>query len=79
MQTRPRDARRTLAIGRWTMALALAALAASGLVAYGFAEHFSLPAQIAAHLLIPVAAGLLKLGYVVRLASHHALGNFAAG
>lgn len=79
MQPQPHSARRTLSIGRWTMVLALFALLASSLVAYGCAECLSLPTQIAAHLLLPVAAGLLKLGYVVRLAAHHALGNYAVG
>lgn len=72
-------ARKSLRLSRWTMLIALAALISSALVAYAFADRFSLPVQIAAHLLIPVAAGLFKLGYVVRLASHHALGNFTAG
>ena len=64
------------------MTLALSALSAptaAGLVACGFSDHFSLPAQIAAHLLVLVAAGLLELGHVVRLAAHHTPGNFAAG
>ena len=78
-QAIPHPACRTLALGRWTIAIALATLTAAGLIAYGFADHFSLTAQVAAHLLIPVAAGFLKLGYVVRLAAHHSLGNFAAG
>ncbi len=72
-------AHKTLTLGRWAMAFAALALLGAGMVAYAWADDFSLPVQIAAHLLMPVAAGLFKLGYVVRLASHQALGNLAAG
>ncbi|ATE59150.1 hypothetical protein CCZ27_03530 [Thauera sinica] len=61
------------------MAAAALGMLATVLVAYPYAPHFSLPAQVAAHLLLPVAAGVFKLGYVVRLAAHHALGNHVAG
>ena len=36
-------------------------------------ERFSLGMQIAGHLALPVSAAFFKLGYVVRLAAHHAL------
>jgi hypothetical protein len=52
---------------------------ASTLVAYPLAERFSLGMQIAGHLALPVSAAFFKLGYVVRLAAHHALGNLQAG
>ncbi len=79
MNTPGHAAQKTLFLARWTMGLALVALLGAALVAYAWADDFSLPAQIMAHLLMPVAAGLFKLGYVIRLASHHALGNLAAG
>lgn len=44
----------------------------AGLVAYPYASQFSLVTQIAAHLVIPVGAGVFKLGYVVRLAAQEA-------
>ena len=47
------------------------------MIAYPYAAHFSLPAQIAAHLLLPVAAVIFKLGYVVYLAGVHAPDRFA--
>lgn len=58
------------------------ALLLSFLVAYPYADNFSLATQIAAHLLIPVAAGFFKLGYVFRLASQEAirkLGHSSSG
>lgn len=69
----------TQQLGRWTMLISFLCLAAGTLVAYPFSEHFDLPMQIAGHLVMPVAAALFKLGYVTRLAAHHALGNFRAG
>ncbi len=71
--------RRTLALGRAMMIVAALAMVITALIAYPFAMRFTLPAQIAAHLLMPLSAGIFKLGYVVRLAAHHALGNTAAG
>jgi len=71
--------RKSLHLGRGMMLGAALVMLATVLVAYPYASYFSLPAQVAAHLLLPVAAALFKLGYVVRLAAHHALGNFAAG
>lgn len=71
--------RRTVLLGLGMMIVAALAMLATILIAYPYAAHFSLPAQIAAHMLLPVAAGVLKLGYVVRLAGHHANGNYAAG
>ncbi len=38
-------------------------------VAYPWASRFPLGVQVLAHLSIPVAAGVLKLGYVMRLAT----------
>jgi hypothetical protein len=49
---------------------AVTALAA--LVAYPYAGQFSMPVQITGHLLIPLGAGVFKLGYVVRLAAQSA-------
>ena len=41
-------------------------------------QHFGLGTQIAAHLAIPVSAGVLKLGYVMRLASTEAIERLTA-
>ena len=71
----PRATRR---VGHGMMLVAVLAMLATVLIAYPYATHFSLPAQIAAHLLLPVAAAVFKLGYVVRLAAHHMTDNYAA-
>ena len=73
------DPRRFLTTGRAMMALAAIGMLVSTLVAYPLAERFSLGMQIAGHLALPVSAAFFKLGYVVRLAAHHALGNLQAG
>lgn len=75
----PRTPHGTLHLGRAMMATSALAMLGTILVAYPYASSFSLPAQVAAHLLLPVAAAAFKIGYVVRLAAHHSLGNHAAG
>ena len=71
--------RRYLGIGRTAMALSALGMAVSAAIAYPYADSFSLGTQVAAHLALPVSAAFFKLGYVVRLAAHHAMGNFQAG
>lgn len=73
------DPRNILTTGRLMMALAALGMIASTLIAYPLAERFSLAVQIGGHLALPVSAAFFKLGYVVRLAAHHALGNLQAG
>ncbi|NMF89097.1 hypothetical protein [Aromatoleum petrolei] len=73
------NARRTLALGRATMVLSVIGMIAATLVAYPFAERFGMGMQITGHLVLPISAAFFKIGYVVRLASHHALGNMSAG
>jgi hypothetical protein len=58
--------------GDLMMSVAAVVTVLAGLVAYPYASQFSLAAQIAAHLVIPVGAGVFKLGYVVRLAAQEA-------
>jgi energy-converting hydrogenase Eha subunit C len=55
------------------LTLSVAVSVAAFLIAYPYAAHFSLAIQIAAHLAIPVCAGFLKLGYVMRLASQEVI------
>lgn len=73
------NARHTLALGRATMVLSVIGMIAATLVAYPFAERFGMGMQITGHLVLPISAAFFKIGYVVRLASHHALGNMSAG
>lgn len=67
------DARRVLAWSSQAMAYSALVAAAAAALAYPLAHELSLPAQILAHLAIPVAAGVFKLGYVARLASQESL------
>ncbi len=53
----------------WTMAISAAGMLAAVALAYLFDERLTLNGQIAAHLALPVAAGVFKLGYVARLAA----------
>lgn len=69
----------TLTIGRTLMVLSAFGMIASALVAYPFADRFGFALQIAGHIVLPISAAFFKIGYVVRLASHHALGNMNAG
>lgn len=57
----------------WTMAISAAAMLTSVALAYFFAEHLTLNGQIVAHLALPFAAGVFKLGYVARLAAEQAV------
>ncbi|MBX3678564.1 hypothetical protein [Cognatazoarcus halotolerans] len=78
--TDPRPkARKILAISRITMVVAALAMIVTTMLAYPLADRIGFGVQIAAHLLLPISAALFKIGYVVRLASHHTLGNFSAG
>ncbi|BAL23965.1 hypothetical protein [Azoarcus sp. KH32C] len=72
-------ARQTLTLGRTTMLASLLVMIGAILVTYPFSAHFSLVMQIIGHIALPVAAAFFKLGYVARLAAHHALGNLSAG
>ncbi|WP_207795944.1 hypothetical protein [Kinneretia aquatilis] len=71
------EARRVLAWSRQAMGYSALVVAAAVVLAYPLAHKLSLPAQIVAHLAIPVAAGVFKLGYVARLAAQEALARVA--
>ncbi|NRA85086.1 MAG: hypothetical protein HRU22_15355 [Gammaproteobacteria bacterium] len=51
------------------LALGLAAVVFLGsiLIAYPYSEYFQLPAQITAHILIMVLAGVIKVAFVARM------------
>ncbi|WP_373974965.1 hypothetical protein NT239_15225 [Chitinibacter sp. SCUT-21] len=69
----------TLNLGRGMMLLSVLGALVALAVAYIYPEQFSLGEQVAAHISLPLMAGFFKLGYVVRLAAHHTLGNYTAG
>lgn len=71
--------RHCLALGNRAMAISGGALLLGAGVAYPFAHHFALLLQVLAHLVIPIAAGVFKLGYVIRLAAQHELAQADGG
>ncbi|WP_271008253.1 hypothetical protein [Paucibacter sp. B51] len=68
---------RVFAWSRRAMGYSALVVVAAVVLAYPLAHKLSLPAQIVAHLAIPVAAGVFKLGYVARLAAQEALARVA--
>ncbi|MDF3822986.1 hypothetical protein P3G55_24035 [Leptospira sp. 96542] len=64
---------RYLKLANTMLMLSLVVSIAAFLVAYPYASRFGLPTQVTAHLAIPICAGFLKLGYVMRLASQEAI------
>jgi hypothetical protein len=67
------NARSVFAWSRKAMGYSAVVAVAATALAYPLAHELSLPAQIVAHLAIPVAAGVFKLGYVARLAAQEAM------
>ena len=62
-----------LAIGNRAMTLSGAAMLLGIGAAYPLAHHLGIMLQVIAHLSIAIAAGVFKLGYVIRLAAQHEL------
>jgi len=60
-----------LSLGNRAMALSGTAMLLGIGAAYPFAHHLGLALQVLAHLSIAIAAGVFKLGYVIRLAAQH--------
>ena len=58
-------------LGTITLLIAAALLMWSIWVGFIQSEHYSLAVQISAHISTMLAGGLLKVGYVVRLAAEH--------
>ena len=67
--------RNYLALGNRAMAVSGTAMMLAIGAAYPFAPHLGLALQVIAHLSIAIAAGVFKLGYVIRLAAQHELGT----
>lgn len=67
-----------LSMGNNAMALSSTVMLIGIGAAYPFAHHLGLLLQVIAHLSIPIAAGIFKLGYVLRLAAQHELRESAA-
>ena len=63
----------------WILSLAALIFLGSILIAYPYAEHFHLPVQITAHILVMVLAGVIKVALVVRLVAQKGINESYAG
>lgn len=66
---------RVLGMANTALLVSLIALVLTILVAYPFAQHFTLPLQIAAHIGTLLFATGIKIAYVTRLVALRALGR----
>lgn len=66
---------RVLDLANTALLFSSLALLATVMLAYPFAQHFSLPVQISAHIGTLVFATGIKLAYVTRLVALRALGR----
>tara|TARA_B110000467_G_scaffold149161_1_gene155594 strand:+ start:149 stop:421 length:273 start_codon:yes stop_codon:yes gene_type:complete len=64
-----------LVVGNYLMLLSLFIVASSVFITFGYDEHFTISAQISAHITTIVFAGLLKIGYVLRCVALHGFGK----
>ncbi|MEC8325098.1 MAG: hypothetical protein VX100_03130 [Pseudomonadota bacterium] len=64
----------TKQVGNWLMLVPVSLFISCLLISYPFAEYFSMPQQIAAHIGTMVFPALFKIGYVVRCIGQHGLG-----
>ncbi|MDA9556601.1 hypothetical protein N9R79_03740 [Vibrio sp.] len=64
-----------LKLGNHIMLISGIALIASILLAYGYDAHFSLMAQVAAHISTVVFAAVFKVAYVIRCIGAEGLGH----
>ncbi|QJR82388.1 hypothetical protein CA267_017335 [Alteromonas pelagimontana] len=64
---------RLLRMSNIAMAITLMLLVSTVLICYPFSEYFSVPTQIASHILMIVIAAALKISYVSRCVALHEL------
>ncbi|PKI14010.1 hypothetical protein [Colwellia sp. 12G3] len=64
-----------LVIGNYLMLLSLVIVSTSIFITFGYDEHFTISAQVSAHIATIVFAGLLKIGYVLRCVALHGFGK----
>jgi len=64
-----------LVIGNYLMLLSLLVVFSSICITFAFDQHFTLSAQVSAHIATIVFAGLLKIGYVLRCVALHGFGK----
>lgn len=61
-------------LGNWTMLITLLITTICITITFGFEQYFTMPIQIAAHILTIIFAALFKVGYVIRCVGVHGLG-----
>lgn len=64
-----------LVIGNYLMLLSFFIVITSILITFIIDEHFTISAQVSAHIATIVFAGLLKIGYVLRCIALHGFGQ----
>jgi hypothetical protein len=60
---------KVMSVSRYTLVISFTLLITCLLISYPYAEQFSLPAQISAHILTIVFAGTFKVAVVVLMAA----------
>lgn len=64
-----------LVIGNYLMLLSFCIVVVSIFIAFALDEHFTILAQVSAHIATIIFAGLLKIGYVLRCIALHGFGQ----
>jgi len=64
-----------LVIGNYLMLLSLFIVSTSIFITFVYDQHFTISAQVSAHIATIVFAGLLKIGYVLRCVALHGFGK----
>ncbi|GAW95719.1 MULTISPECIES: hypothetical protein [Colwellia] len=64
-----------LVIGNYLMLMSFLIVAASVTITFFYDQHFTIAAQISAHIATIVFAAFVKIGYVLRCIALHGFGN----
>ena len=68
---------RALMTGNWAMLISLTVIIVSTAMAYGLEHHLTIAPLVTAHIAMIIAAGTLKIGYVMRCVALKAFGSQA--
>ncbi|ALO33840.1 hypothetical protein CMT41_03200 [Colwellia sp. MT41] len=64
-----------LVIGNYLMLMSFLIVAASVTITFVYDQHFTIAAQISAHIATIIFAAFVKIGYVLRCIALHGFGN----
>ena len=64
-----------LVIGNYLMLMSLFIVTSCVFITFAYDQHFTISAQVSAHIATIVFAGLLKIGYVLRCVALHGFGK----